>query len=332
VSEQLESILTAAADERRRGPLSFGISVTPYASAYPDIVAQVLAAERAGLDLVGIQDHPYQRRFLDTFALIGDLLARTSSLRFFPDVASLPMRSPTMIAKAAASLDVMSGGRFELGLGAGAFWDAVVGMGGPRRTVDERVGALEEAIGIIRAALDVGPEKRVVRGAGPHYPVPGYPPGPPPAHRVEIWVGAMLPRTLDLIGRVADGWVTSVGRVPLATYQAAAVRLDESASAAGRDPATIRRIFNISGQITDGQRGEGPLDGPVDQWIGTLATWADEIGVDAFIFWPPDTGISLIERFAAEVAPAVQAEVRTGSRARSSASSSRSSPNSNSLT
>src|SRR5918999_1481000 len=121
--------------------VSFGISVTPEASHYPEIVEQVLAAERGGLELVGIQDHPYQRRFLDTFALIADLLARTSRLRFFPDVASLPMRPPAMIAKAAASLDVMSGGRFELGLGAGAFWDAVEGMGGVRREKTERLPA-----------------------------------------------------------------------------------------------------------------------------------------------------------------------------------------------
>ena len=315
----------------RARPLSFGISVTPYANAYPEIVAQVLAAERGGFDLVGIQDHPYQRRFLDTFHLIGDLLARTSRLRFFPDVGSLPMRPPAMIAKAAASLDVMSGGRFELGLGAGAFWDAVVGMGGPRRTLDERVGALEEAIAIIRTALDVGPEKRVVRGTGPNYPIPGYPAGPPPAHRVEIWVGASIPRTLDLIGRVGDGWITSVGRTAMSEYRAGADRLGESAAAAGRDPATIRRIFNVGGQITDGQRGEGPLDGPVDQWVETLAGWASEVGVDAFVVWPPDSGADFIDRFAAEVTPAVQAEVLAASRARSSASSSRSSPNSNSF-
>jgi alkanesulfonate monooxygenase SsuD/methylene tetrahydromethanopterin reductase-like flavin-dependent oxidoreductase (luciferase family) len=298
--------MTGAAE---RGPLSFGISVTPYASDYPEIVAQVLAAERAGFDLVGIQDHPYQRRFLDTFALIGDLLARTSRLRFFPDVASLPMRSPTMLAKTAASLDVMSGGRFELGLGAGAFWDAIEGMGGPRRTLDARVEALEEAIGIIRAALDVGPEKRVVRGPGPHYPVPGYPAGPPPAHRVEIWVGATIPRTLDLIGRLADGWISSLGRSPSLSYQSANARLDESAVAAGRDPASIRRIVNISGKITDGPRGDGPFDGPADQWVETLAEWANDMGVDAFIVWPPDTGTELLDRFAAEVAPAVRAAI-----------------------
>jgi len=286
--------------------VSIGISVTPTASAHRQIVAQVLAAERGGLDLVGIQDHPYQRRFLDTFALIGDLLARTSRLRFFPDVASLPMRSPPMLAKAAASLDVMSDGRFELGIGAGAFWDAVDGMGGPRRSGRESVDALEEAIRIIRAALD---GERVVRGPGPHYPVPGYPSGPPPAHRVEIWVGAMAPRTLALIGRLADGWVPGGGAGRITEFTALGAHIDEAAAAAGRDPSAIRRIVNVSGTLTDGARGPGPLDGPVDQWVETLTGWALEHRLAAFVVWPPDTGTDQVERVAAEVAPAVREAV-----------------------
>jgi alkanesulfonate monooxygenase SsuD/methylene tetrahydromethanopterin reductase-like flavin-dependent oxidoreductase (luciferase family) len=273
--------------------LRFGISVTPTASSYREIVAQVDAAERGGLDLVGIQDHPYQRRFLDTFLLIADLQARTSRLRFFPDVASLPMRPPPMLAKAAASLDVMSGGRFELGLGPGAFWDAVVGMGGPRRTFDERVEALEEAIGIIRGALDVGPEKRVVRASGRHYPIPGYPPGPPPAHRVEIWVGARAPRTMELIGRLADGWIPPFGTSIADQFAALGARMDEAAASAGRDPGTIRRIVNLSGAITSEM----------------LAGWAVELGIDSFVFWPPDTDTAHVDRFAAEVAPAVRERV-----------------------
>src|ERR687893_2476442 len=111
----------------------FGIFPTPSAAERDDVVEQVLAAERAGLDLVGIQDHPYQRRFLDTFSLIADLAARTERVRFFPDVANLPLRHPSVMAKAAASIDRMSGGRFELGLGAGGFWDSIAAMGGPRR-------------------------------------------------------------------------------------------------------------------------------------------------------------------------------------------------------
>jgi alkanesulfonate monooxygenase SsuD/methylene tetrahydromethanopterin reductase-like flavin-dependent oxidoreductase (luciferase family) len=292
-----------------RRELRFGISVTPLADAHSEIVAQVLAAERGGLDVVGIQDHPYQRRFLDTFALVADLLARTSRLRFFPDVANLPLRPPTMLAKAAASLDVMSGGRFELGIGAGGFWDAVAGMGGPRRSPSEAADALEEAIPIIRAALDVGPDKRVVRGTGRHFPIPGYPPGPAPAHRVEIWVGAYRPRGLRLIGRLADGWVPSYGHMGPDDFRVASARINEAAIGAGRDPTTIRRIYNIPGVITGGSRSDDPLVGPADQWIETLTSWALELGVDTFVYWPPEGGAAPVERFAAEVAPAVREAV-----------------------
>lgn len=292
-------------------PLWFGISVVPLAAAHRDIVEQVLAAERGGLDLVGIQDHPYQRRFLDTFALIADLLARMSRLRFFPDVANLPLRGPTMIAKAAASLDVMSGGRFELGLGAGSFWDAVAGMGGPHRTGREAADALEEAIPIIRGALDVGPERRVVSGPGPHYPVPGYPPGPPPVHRVEIWIGAYQPRGMRLIGRAADGWVPSMGRASLGAFRESSKRIDEAALAAGREPSAIRRIYNIGGLVTDGSGGEGVLVGPAGQWVETLAEWAVDPGIDVFIFWPTADELTQVERFASEVVPAVREALST---------------------
>ncbi|HEU5205918.1 MAG TPA: LLM class flavin-dependent oxidoreductase [Candidatus Limnocylindrales bacterium] len=281
-----------------RSPLQFGISVTPYAEAYPQIVEQVLTAERGGFELVGIQDHPYQRRFLDTFSLIADLLARTSRLRFFPDVASLPMRPPTMLAKAAASLDVMSGGRFELGLGAGTFWDAVAGMGGPRRAPGERGTALEEAVDLVRAALDVGAERGVVRGAGPFYPIAGYPAGPPTAHRVEIWIGAMAPRALELIGRKADGWIPAGGVSHIAEFAALGARIDDAAHAAGRDPRLVRRIVNVMTDVTPET---------VDRWIDQLSTWAADPGVDAFVFWPSDAGTVGIERLAAEVIPAVRA-------------------------
>ena len=287
-------------------PLRFGISVAPYAAAHADIVDVVRVAEERGLDLVGIQDHPYQRRFLDTYALLADLMARTERLRFFPDVTSLPMRHPAMIAKAAASLDVMSGGRFELGLGAGNFWDAVAGMGGPRRTNSVAFDALEEAIVIIRAALDA---ERVVRGEGPHYPVPGYPAGPPPAHRVGIWLGVYRPRGLALVGRAADGWIPSLGRTTPAELGRSSRTIDEAARAAGRDPDHISRILNLGGVITDGERGDDELAGPVEHWVETLARWTDEIGIDSFVFWAPEGSVQQVRRFADEVAPAVRERI-----------------------
>jgi alkanesulfonate monooxygenase SsuD/methylene tetrahydromethanopterin reductase-like flavin-dependent oxidoreductase (luciferase family) len=287
-------------------PLRFGISLVPTAATFEGIVEQVRVAEEAGLDLVGIQDHPYQRRFLDAYSLLANLLARTDRIRFFPDVTSLAMRDPAMIAKAAASMDVMSGGRFELGLGAGNFWDAVEGMGRPKRTNPQAFAALEEAIAIIRAALDVGPEKRVVRGPGPFHPIPGYPAGPPPAHRVGIWLGVYRSRGLRLVARKADGWIPSLGYVGLDDLQRASEMIDAEALAAGRDPDDITRLLNVGGVIGEVEPTEVPLTGPVDHWIETLARWATEIGIDSFVVYPDEGNADQVRRFAAEVAPAVR--------------------------
>jgi alkanesulfonate monooxygenase SsuD/methylene tetrahydromethanopterin reductase-like flavin-dependent oxidoreductase (luciferase family) len=283
----------------------FGLFLIPNAASYPELVRQVEAAERGGLDLIGIQDHPYQRRFLDAFALIGDLLARTERLRFFPDVANLPLRHPAMLAKAAASLDVMSGGRFELGLGAGAFWDAIAGMGGPARSPRESVDALEEALEIIRRAWS---GERSISVQGEHYELHGFRPGPPPAHPIGIWLGAYRPRMLSLTGRKADGWVPSLGNSPPAALAEMQRRVDDAAAAAGRDPRAIRRVLNVRGMIADGPAGE-LLHGPPAHWIETLTGFVLELGFDAFVLWPDDDVLAQVERFAAEVAPGVRANL-----------------------
>ena len=285
--------------------LRFGVFLTPDAGRREDVIAQTLAAEAASLDLVGIQDHPYQRRFLDTWVLIGHLLARTSRIRIFPAVANLPLRPPPMMAKAAASLDLLSEGRFELGLGAGAFWDAVAGMGGPRRTAGESVEAVEEAIGVLRRAWAAdGP----LRHEGRHYRL-DYNPGPPPAHPIRIWLGSYGPRMLALTGRLADGWFPSLGYLPPADAPNARRRVEEAARAAGRDPSDIARIYNLSGTITDGGPTNGPLDGPAEQWVEVLTRFNAELGFDGFVLAPSAPELEQIERFGAEIAPAVRAAV-----------------------
>jgi alkanesulfonate monooxygenase SsuD/methylene tetrahydromethanopterin reductase-like flavin-dependent oxidoreductase (luciferase family) len=269
------------------------------------VLEQVDAAERAGLDLVGVQDHPYQRRFLDTWSLIPVLLQRTERVRVFPDVANLPLRPPAMMAKAAASLDLLSRGRFELGLGAGGFLEAVVAMGGPRRTPPESVDALVEALEVIRLCWS---EQRSVSFEGAHYRLAGYHPGPPPAHPIGIWLGAYRPRMLRLVGERADGWVPSLFRgVEPAELGAASARIDVAARAAGRDPAAIRRIWNVPGRIGEATV-EGQRAGLPEQWAERLAGWARDHGATAFVLWPDgDDAVAQIESFAGEVAPAVRA-------------------------
>src|SRR5919205_1439375 len=148
--------------------VQLGVFVVPDAQDAERTLAQIAAADELGLDLVGVQDHPYQRRFLDTWTLLAYAAARTERIRLVPDVVNLPLRLPSVLAKSAASLDVLSGGRVELGIGAGAFWDAVEAMGGPRRTPKESVDALEEALAIFRAFWS---GERSVNVEGDHYRV-----------------------------------------------------------------------------------------------------------------------------------------------------------------
>jgi alkanesulfonate monooxygenase SsuD/methylene tetrahydromethanopterin reductase-like flavin-dependent oxidoreductase (luciferase family) len=286
--------------------LEFGVSVEPLADP-PERAARVAkAADRAGLDLVGIQDHPYQRRFLDTWTLIATLVPVTERVRFFPDVANLPLRPPAMLAKAAASLDVLSGGRIELGLGAGAFWDAVVAMDGPRRSPGEAVRSVEEAIEVMRL---VWSDERSLRLDGEFYSLKGMRPGPHPVHDIGIWVGAYGPRMLDLIGRLADGWVPSLGYSPPGRLSEMNRRIDEGAAEAGRKPEDIRRAYNVSGNI--GAEGEGLLEGPASRWVETLTGFALEHGMDTFIYWPSGDHERQVEVFADEVVPAVREAVRS---------------------
>jgi alkanesulfonate monooxygenase SsuD/methylene tetrahydromethanopterin reductase-like flavin-dependent oxidoreductase (luciferase family) len=284
-------------------PLQLGVSLTPLAAGLDRIETAVRTAEAGGFDLAGFQDHPYQWRFVDTWTLIAWLAARTRRIRFFPDVANLPLRPPAVLATAVASLDVLSGGRVELGLGAGAFWEAIGAMGGPVRGAGESVEALEDAIRILRLGWS---GERSVSYEGRHYSVKGWHPGPPPAHPVRIWLGAYKPRMLRLTGRLADGWIPSLGRVGPDALREAAATIDEAAREVGRDPAEVQRLLNVSGAID--APGEG-IVGSVDDWVEALAFLATELGFDTFVFWPPDNSPEQVERFAAEVAPALRKAV-----------------------
>lgn len=284
-------------------PVEFGIFPSPDAADLVQILTLAGIADREDLDLIGIQDHPYQRRFLDTWMLMAAVLARTTRVRVFPDVANLPLRPPALLAKSAASLDLMSGGRFELGLGAGGFWEAITAMGGPNRSKREAVDALAEAIAVIRLMWS---DERSVRYAGTYYELAGVKPGPQPAHDIGIWLGAGGPRMLALLGRTADGWVPSSGWATPDKLAEMHARIDDAATSAGRDPRQIRRVYNVWGAI-DGDGGF--LNGPAEQWIDELAELALERGMDAFVFGPSQDPVHQVLRFAAEIAPAVREAV-----------------------
>jgi len=293
--------------------IQFGFFLDPTSRAGSDDPERMLATARLldglGYDLIGIQDHPYQARHVDAFALAGVILGQTERIRVFPDVANLPMRHPVIIAKTAATLDQLSGGRFELGLGAGAFWDAIRGIGGPVRKPKAALDALHEAIIVIRGMWS---GERGMRFGGEHYQLNGAHAGPTPTHEMGIWLGVLGPKALALTGKLADGWVPSMSYVSPLEAIAANARIDAAAVAARRDPAAIRRIYNVGGEIVPGNTKPDDIDreitGPPEHWIEVLTHLAVDLGFSTFIL----SGAPKEDRlraFIEEVAPGVRAQV-----------------------
>ena len=285
-------------------PLQFGTFITPTNRPPQSAVTLATLSEELGFDLVTFQDHPYQPGFLDNWTLMTWVAAQTSTIHIAPNVLNLPLRPPAVVARAAASLDLLSSGRFELGLGAGAFWDAVEAMGGRHLTPGQGVDALSEAIDVIRGIWAVG-DRAVLNVEGEYYHLHGAKRGPAPAHDMPIWLGALKPRMLRLIGRKADGWLPSLFNLQPGDLPAGNTIIDEAATKAGRDPREIRRLLNIGGRFTPSSG--GMLNGPSTEWVEQLLPLALEDGIGTFILASDDP--ATLERFAAEVAPALREAV-----------------------
>ncbi|GAA2234738.1 LLM class flavin-dependent oxidoreductase [Herbiconiux moechotypicola] len=298
--------------------LRFGTFVTPLNSPVAAAVDRAILSEELGYDLVTLQDHPYQPSFHDTWTLLTWIAARTDRIHLAPNVLNLPLRQPAVLARSAASLDLLSGGRLDLGLGAGAFWDAIVAMGGSRLTPGQAVDALGEAIDVIRGIWDVS-DRAPLHAGGEHHRVDGAKRGPAPAHDIPLWIGAYKPRMLRLTGRKGDGWLPSLSYLQPGDLTRGNAAIDEAARAAGRDPREIRRLLNIGGRLTVGGGAPtapysgGPLEGPSGFWIDTLVELVVEEGIGTFILGSDDEG--QLRRFADEVMPAVREQADLALRA-----------------
>ncbi|THJ07429.1 LLM class flavin-dependent oxidoreductase, partial [Nocardioides sp.] len=273
--------------------LRFGTFITPVHTPVMHAVEKAELAEGLGFDLVTFQDHPYQPSFHDTWTLLTWVAASTSRIQVSGNVLNLPLRPPAILARSAASLDLLSGGRFALGLGAGAFWDAIEAMGGRRLTPGQSVDALSEAVDVIRGIWD--PDVRgPLRAGGEWYRVNGAKPGPAPAHEIPIWLGALKPRMQRLVGEKADGWLPSFQYIGSEGLTAGNRVIDEAAESAGRDPREVTRLLNISPGM------------PAEE----LTRMAVEEGVSVFILATDDPG--QLEEFASDVIPAVRKDVEGG--------------------
>ncbi len=290
----------------------FGINVDPTTAELRETQARTQFADTNGIDLLTIQDHPYNRRFLDTWTLLATLAAQTERVHLGTNVANLPLRPPAMLAKQAATLDVISGGRLELGLGAGAFWNGVAAFGGPKREPREAYDAFEDALHILRGMWDkVGSSFSY---PGKVYQIKGAQPGPAPAHPIRIWVGASGPKMLRLTGRMGDGVLVSSTYEPLPRLLEINQLIDEGAAEAGRPTDAIRRGYNLMGIVDVGQFDgrltnvqDGVIYGNVSEWVEQLKRLYVDYRMDTFIFWPvADAPMEQLRAFASEIIPAVK--------------------------
>ena len=319
-----ESSSTPASVQSHKQPV-FGLSITPYSSNVDSIFKLAKTADDLGLDIIGIQDHPYNGSFFDTWTLISALAASTKRIRYFSDVSDLPMRPPAILAKTAATLDIITKGRIELGLGTGAFWDAIQSWGGSRRTPGEAVTAYEEALQVIRLIWNYGKGRSRVSFPGKYYQLENAQAGPSPYHKMSIWTGGVGPRMMSVIGKLTDGWV-----VPLSTNMSGneiKIRqkmIDESARKNGRSPQSIRRIAQLVGVIDEREISEksekkpfflhdrSPFIGSVSHWVDWLTSSYKELGLDTFIFWPSVEGDeeNQVRIFAQQIVPKLRASLK----------------------
>jgi alkanesulfonate monooxygenase SsuD/methylene tetrahydromethanopterin reductase-like flavin-dependent oxidoreductase (luciferase family) len=287
----------------------FGALLEPDDERPQDVVELAELMDELGYDVVSLSDHPYWPERLDTVALLAAIVARTTRITIMPNLLNLPLRPPAVLARTAATLDILGGGRFELGLGAGAqqLWQLIAAEGGPVRTAGESIEALEEAVHLIRALWT---SKSEVQFEGKHYRADGVRPGPCPAHPIGIWLGAYQPRMLRVVGTLGDGWVPSSPFLPPEALPDCNRVIDEAAVAAGRSPQSVRRGYNIEGEFSTGS---GFLQGPPKVWAEQLAELITTRQVDTFFLYRAKTA-DFLRRFAAEVAPAVRELVATASR------------------
>jgi alkanesulfonate monooxygenase SsuD/methylene tetrahydromethanopterin reductase-like flavin-dependent oxidoreductase (luciferase family) len=277
----------------------------------PELLGMVERADRDGLDLFSLSDHPYLGERLDAYATIGFVLGRTRRIAGFANVTNLPTRPAAMLARTVTSLSVLSGGRVVLGMGAGGLWDRIAAMGVPRLSPGDAVVAFEEAIVLVKKLSGGGPP---VTHHGRHYQVDRIEPAPVAAP--PVWTGSVGRKSLAATGRVADGWIPGHAADWLSErYRTSRPVVDEAAAAVGRDPREVRTVFNFPGRITDQSlpatrdRDGRWVGGSVDQWVEELTGAVLAHDASGFMLFSPEGGtpdaVSL-GRWASEIVPAVR--------------------------
>lgn len=281
--------------------LRFGLTIPISAAPGSDPLGRALRAEALGFDFVSAVDHPATgAATYETWTMLSWIAARTSRIQIATKVLAVPFRSPAMTAKMAETFHRLSNGRLILGLGGGHSDEEIASLGLGHPTPGERIDGLEEAVQIIRGLWT----EPVLTYAGAHHHVDRARVEPKPASRIPIWLGTFGPRALALTGRLADGWIPSIGFAPPEAIPAMRDRLLAAAADARRDPAVITCTYHMQFRIAP-QPDPSPaiVSGPPELIAERLAGFIP-LGFTAMNFSPVGPNEEeQIERLATEVLP-----------------------------
>ena len=286
--------------------LIFGVGVLSSAAPGQDPIGFAEEADRLGFDFVSAADHPCgSEPSYEITAMLTWIAARTSRNKVASRVLAVPFRRPAMVAKFATSLSLLSGGRLILGLGAGYSDQEVIAVGGPALTPGEKVDGLAEAIEVIRGAWTESGYTHDGRHHSAHELVME----PKPGRTIPVWLGTFGPRSLAVTGRLADGWIPSLGYMPLEEIPAMRRRIDAAADAAGRDPAEIISILNLTVRVDPEAKPRADLvAGPAAQVVDQLRSLLD-LGFTGFNFLLSGTDrIDALQRVAEDVVTVLRAD------------------------
>ncbi|WP_410621990.1 LLM class flavin-dependent oxidoreductase [Amycolatopsis sp. cmx-8-4] len=292
----------------------FGIGGSTAVTSARSTLRQAVLADRGGLDLFSVSDHPYHADRLDAYAEIGVVLGRTERISGLVSVTNLPTRPAPMLARAVTSLSALSGGRIVLGMGVGGLWDDIARLGVTKLSPGQAVRAFEEGIRLVKA---LGGGGEPVTFDGEFYQVTDLEPAQeeiPP-----VWTGSVGPKSLAVTGRVADGWMPGHAADWLSErYRTSRPVIDQAAKEAGREPADIVTVYNFPGRITaeplTKTRGDDGrwIGGSPAQWVAELTGAVLDHDAKGFVLFGPGgrpPADDDVARWAGEIAPAVREAV-----------------------
>ena len=245
--------------------MRFGLSLPHYGFSLPSgetsfaaVAGWATRAEELGFDSVWVSDHffysfarygadPAPIPSLEPLTTLAGIAAVTDRVRLGTLVLCAAFRHPALLARAAASIDLLSGGRLDLGLGAGWMREEFDAFGYPFGEIGERFAALEETLEVVQLLFGGEP----VTYDGPTVTLRDAVLAPAPERPPAVWVGGKGgPRLLRLAARLADGWNT-VWRVSPEGYATKVSDVRAACDAAGRDPATFGLsvgLYSLIGQ------------------------------------------------------------------------------------